>query len=233
MIEPEGEVTVTRSKRILLPLAALLAGLAGCGGEESSDSGPISPFPDAALDKYALGLMPEVSDLMKLSGLNLKPLVMVNLHRYRDKAVGKGFEGMTGKQAYSKYISSITAQQNNLGTRTISLGEVDTQVVGKSDPVFHAVALPEYVEAKAFLSLATTMPAEGSAARTAGLEGQWLVAARTVSEDVAALGDGSNCATWSARNAADATGLSSAPAPARASLQVHWIYTAATGAGWF
>lgn len=198
--------------RLELPLAVLAFLLTGCPMEDDDDVAPLPPFEDAALDEYEIAVEADASVFVDLMALDLEPMVMVNLMVYRDEAVGEGFEGMTGQEAYSLYADAIDEIQAEIGSRLIWVGGVDAQVVGTSDPVFQAVALLEYASSDAFLGFAQSIPAEASAARAAGLEGQWAIVATTVAEDDGALGAGSDCPSWSASDAADATGLSESQA---------------------
>lgn len=183
--------------------------LVGCVIDEpkhADDS--VVPFLDAALDVYTLGMEPDPSSVVELLGQDIQPVVMVNLLRFREEAEGDGFAGMTGREAYDQYIAAISDTQDEIGSRLVWSADIDAQVVGASDPVFHTVALLEYVDVQAFAGFATVLPSEASDARTAGLEGQWLVAARTVSEDGGALGVGDGCGSWAVQQASTSTGLS-------------------------
>jgi uncharacterized protein (DUF1330 family) len=198
---------------LFLLLAPILLIPAACdvGNDDDAAGVPtLPPYEDAALDDYGIAVEPDPAVMAGLFEIDVEPVVMVNLLRYRDEAVGEGFEGMTGAEAYQQYISAIVDTQNEIGSRLIWGGSVDAQVVGSSDPVFDSVGLLEYASVDAFFGYAASIPADAAAAREAGLEGQWLIAASTVAEDGGALGDGSACSTWTAEAAAAATGLSEA-----------------------
>ena len=199
------------SERARLLGVALVGSLAlvGCVIDESKHAADsVVPFPDAALDVYTLGMEPDPSSVVELLGQDIHPVVMVNLLRFYEEAEGEGFVGMTGREAYGQYIAAIGDTQDEIGSRLIWSADIDAQVVGISDPVFHTVALLEYVDVQAFAGFATGLPSEAGDARAAGLEGQWLVAARTVSEDDGSLGLGEGCGSWTIEQAAASTGLS-------------------------
>ena len=64
------------------------------------------------------------------------------------------------------------------GGRLLWMGRVDSFVVGASDAAFHAVALVEYPSRRAFVEIVNDPRVrEIGVHRTAGLEGQWLIAA--------------------------------------------------------
>lgn len=202
-----------RSLLLLFLSLGLLFVLSACdvGDDDDADGSPtLPPYEDAALDEYGIGVDPDPSVAAGLLEIEVAPVVMVNLLRYHDEAVGEGFEGMTGVEAYQQYIDAIVDTQNEIGSRLIWSGSVDAQVVGSSDPVFQAVGLLEYASVDAFLGYAASIPSDAAAAREAGLEGQWLIVASTVAEDGGALGDGAACSTWTPEAAAAATGLSEA-----------------------
>ena len=201
-----------RSLLFLLLTPILLIPAACDVGDDDDSAGlpALPPYEDSALDDYGIAVTPDPAVMAGLLEIDVEPVVMVNLLRYRDEAVGEGFEGMTGAEAYQQYISAIVDTQNEIGLRLIWSGSVDAQVVGSSDPVFHSAGLLEYASVDAFFGYAASIPADAAAAREAGLQGQWLIAASTVAEDGEALGDGSACSTWSTEAASAATGLSDA-----------------------
>jgi len=201
------DATLSRPPRAWMLAIALLT---ACGEETSpSDTVALPPFEDSELDAYEVAVVPDFSVFETLQEMDLEPVVMVNLLRFRDQATGDGFEGMTGQEAYGEYVAAISDEQVSIGSRLIWAGDVDAQVVGASDPVFHTAALLEYASVDAFIGYASSIPAEAAAARSAGLEGQWLVAATTVKEDDGVLGDSCGDAVWSIEDAVGATGLSS------------------------
>ena len=68
------------------------------------------------------------------------------------------------------------------GGRVIWMGRIDAQVIGTQAEGFHMAALVEYPSRKAFVAIATDPPVLAIGVhRTAGLEGQWLLAMTTTS----------------------------------------------------
>lgn len=204
--DPMSREPPPRRDLLVEGMAALL--LVGCVANEDDSAPIVTPFEDAALDVYTLGMEPDPSSVVELLGQDVHPVVMVNLLHFREEAAGEGFAGMTGREAYEQYIAAIGETQDEIGSRLIWGADVDAQVVGSSDPVFHTVALLEYVDVQAFVGFGRALTSEASDARAAGLEGQWLLAARTVSEDDGALGLGEGCGSWTAEQASASTGLS-------------------------
>jgi uncharacterized protein (DUF1330 family) len=142
------------------------------------------PFEDAALETYELEVLPEPTRILPLLLRPFEPFVMGNLLVFKDMATGEGFEGLSGTEAYQIYAEAIAELQASLGSRLIWAGAVRDQVVGSSDPVFQSLALLEYASPPAFLQFAllTQDLQEATAARSAGLLGQWLVASTSLEE---------------------------------------------------
>lgn len=155
--------------------AFLSAGFMGLGAP---------PFEDSMLDTYELEVVPDFERILPVLQRPAEPFVMANLLVFKDMATGEGFEGLTGAEAYQIYLDAIAELQAQLGSRLIWAGSVRNQVVGSSEPVFDDIALLEYASPLAFLQAALAIGAleEASAARSAGLLGQWLVASTSLEE---------------------------------------------------
>jgi uncharacterized protein (DUF1330 family) len=138
-------------------------------------------FEDSALEVYEIDLLPDSSALQSVTGRPDERFVMVNMLVFKDVATGEGFEGLTGREAYTLYAEGLRDAQMAIDSRLIWAGAVQAQVVGRSDPVFQSMALLEYASPTAFLGFATE-PGDNPEARTAGLEGQWLVPSTTLGE---------------------------------------------------
>jgi hypothetical protein len=161
---------------------ALGASMTACGSEGSTTMSPTVPgFEDSALDVYEIEVLPDLSALQSLTARPDERFVMVNMLVFKDMATGEGFEGLTGREAYRLYGEGLREAQMAIDSRLIWLGDVQAQVVGTSDPVFQSMALLEYASPTAFLGFAS-QPGENPEARTAGLEGQWLVHSTTLAE---------------------------------------------------
>ncbi len=153
--------------------------LVACG---ATDGSAIPEFPDSALDAYEIEVLP--SDFGAFASLGDRPderFVMVNMLVFKDMATGVGFEGLTGREAYQIYAEGLREAQIAIDSRFIWAASVQAQVVGNSDPGFHAMALLEYASPEAFLGFSTD-PGERPEARSAGLRGQWLVHSTTLTE---------------------------------------------------
>ena len=111
------------------------------------------------------------------------PLVMLNLLRFRAEAEPP-HSGCTGEEAYRIYSEKMVPAVEALGGRMIWSGRVLTQVIGRGGEGFHMIALVEYPSRQAFLDISMSpFVAEIGVHRAAGLEMQWLLASRTVSEN--------------------------------------------------
>ncbi len=114
-----------------------------------------------------------------LAGPADRPVVMLNLLRFKDRATAPD-EGLTGEEAYERYADVMIRFVESRGGRVVWSGRVDGQVIGDGADGFHMAALMEYPSRKAFVEIATSKEvAEIGVHRSAGLEGQWLLATTT------------------------------------------------------
>ena len=95
------------------------------------------------------------------------PVVMVNLLRFKPG----------GEADYRRYAEAMRKLVEGRGGRFLWSGRVTAQVVGTGGEGFEIVGLVEYPSRKAFVEIATSKEvAEIGVHRSAGLEGQWLLA---------------------------------------------------------
>jgi uncharacterized protein (DUF1330 family) len=107
------------------------------------------------------------------------PVVMVNLLRFKACADAPDV-GVSGEEAFRRYGDPMTAFVESKGGRVIWVGRIDSQVIGDGGDAFHMVAIVEYPSRRAFLEIASDPHVQAIAVhRSAGLEGQWLLAATT------------------------------------------------------
>lgn len=111
------------------------------------------------------------------------PIVMSNFLLFRETAKSRKFSGMTGKEAYHVYGESAMKAQVPLGSRMIWASEEVKKLAGSDAPNFDAIAFLEYTSSKSFLKFATFGNYDAKA-RSAGLEGQWLLASTTINENL-------------------------------------------------
>ena len=164
-------------------------------------------FADSALDSYEVGVQPSPAAFRGILGRPDARFVMVNMLVYKDMATGSAFEGLTGAAAYGLYVSGLVDAQAKIGSRLIWSGEVEAQIVGSSDPIFHTIALLEYASPTSFIGFASS-PGEAPQARGAGLRGQWLVASTSLEEDAPSTATASSRDLPSTQDLVAATGLS-------------------------
>src|ERR1043166_2309088 len=113
-----------------------------------------------------------------LAGPPDRPVVMVNLLRFKPRADAPD-DGVSGEQAYRRYAAPMQAFVESKGGRFLWVGRLDSQVIGTGGEGFHVIALGEYPSRQAFLAIATDPHVqEIGLHRVAGLESQWLLAAR-------------------------------------------------------
>lgn len=107
------------------------------------------------------------------------PVVMVNLLRFKPRGDAPD-DDVSGMEAYRRYADAMTVFVRSKGARVIWAGTVDSQVIGGGGEGFHMVAVVEYPTRRAFMEIATDPHVqEIGVHRSAGLEGQWLLAATT------------------------------------------------------
>jgi uncharacterized protein (DUF1330 family) len=112
-----------------------------------------------------------------LTGPAEGPVVMVNLLRFKPTADAPD-AGVSGEESYRRYANQMIAFVESKGGRVIWSGRIDSQVLGGGGEGFHMIGLMEYPSRQAFLEIANDPYVHEIAVhRTAGLEGQWLLAA--------------------------------------------------------
>lgn len=117
-----------------------------------------------------------------LAGPPDQPVVMINLLRFKPQADAPD-EGLSGEDAYRRYVEAMRPFVEGKGGRFIWVGRVDSQVIGTGGEGFHMVGLVEYPSRQTFVAIATDPHVqEIGVHRTAGLESQWLLATTTESE---------------------------------------------------
>ncbi len=106
------------------------------------------------------------------------PVVMLNLLKFRDKAVYKDGRDttLTGREAYMKYGELMSAFVLARGGKLHFNAAASAPVIGRVGEMWDVVALMEYPSAKAFVEIATSPEvAEFGVHREAGLAGQLLI----------------------------------------------------------
>ncbi|MEM7136046.1 MAG: hypothetical protein AAF500_05670 [Myxococcota bacterium] len=194
--------------KIRTAVALAIGLIAGCGSSATNDTEAVG-FEDSVLDTYEIQELPGIDALQALGSRPAERFVMSNFLVYRDQAVGEGFEGLTGEEAYSLYVEGLEEAQQGIGSRLVWGGNVDAQVVGQSDPTFQTIAFLEYASPQAFLGFAA-QPGENPEARSAGLLGQWLVASTTIDEPAGEVGSASGDTLPGTTALATATGFTEA-----------------------
>lgn len=107
-----------------------------------------------------------------------KPIVMLNLLKFKDKAVYKDGRttDLSGREAYQRYADLMVPYVTSHGGRIVFTGEAKGQVIGQVGELWDMVALMEYPSAEAFAKI-TMSPevANFGVHREAGLAGQLLI----------------------------------------------------------
>ena len=96
------------------------------------------------------------------------PVVMVNLLRFKQPG---------GEASYRRYAEAMRKVVEGRGGRFLFSGRVTSQPIGSGGEGFEIVGLVEYPSRKAFVEIATSPEVAAIGVdRSAGLEGQWLLA---------------------------------------------------------
>jgi len=122
---------------------------------------------------------PTQERVMKLMGDAAgEPIVMLNLLKFRDKAVyadGRATT-LTGREAYQIYGSAMQKVVEKNGGKFLFGGQIASLVIGEVEDLWDLCALVEYPSAAAFARIATSPEVnEIGVHRAAGLEGQLLI----------------------------------------------------------
>ena len=107
-----------------------------------------------------------------------KPIVMLNLLRFRAKAQypdGRASD-LTGREAYMLYGAAMQTIVTREGGRFLFAGDIQGLAIGTVSEMWDVAALVEYPSPAAFARI-VTLPevAEIGVHRAAGLEGQLLI----------------------------------------------------------
>lgn len=85
-----------------------------------------------------------------------EPVVMLNLIRFEESAKpGMGADGLTGEQAYRRYIEAFGVMQQRYESELVFLGTGHPAVIGPVDERWDLVLLVRYPTRKAFTDMAT------------------------------------------------------------------------------
>ena len=107
------------------------------------------------------------------------PVSMVNLLKFKEKAeYADGREtNLTGAEAYALYGQDMIQWVTSHGARHVFSGPAHHLVLGEADALWDVVAIVEYPSKEAFVQIVSAPEvAEWGVHRTAGLEGQLLIA---------------------------------------------------------
>jgi uncharacterized protein (DUF1330 family) len=107
-----------------------------------------------------------------------KPIVMLNLLKFKDKAVYKDGrpDAPSGRDAYNRYGDDMVQFVKAHGGRVLFLGDTKSLVIGNVEDMWDVVALVEYPSSEAFVKIAMSPEvAKFGVHREAGLAGQLLI----------------------------------------------------------
>ncbi len=104
-----------------------------------------------------------------------QPIYMVNLLKFKDKAVypDKRETDLTGEEAYAIYGQEVRRHLEKVGAKPIFSGKVSRLMLGEVEDLWDVVAIATYPNRKAMLDMLSDPEYIKSAQhRVAGLEGQ-------------------------------------------------------------
>ena len=104
-----------------------------------------------------------------------QPIYMVNLLKFKDKAVypDKRETDLTGEEAYAIYGQEVRGHLEKVGAKPIFSGKVSRLMLGEVEDLWDVVAIAMYPNRKAMLDMISDPEYIKSAQhRVAGLEGQ-------------------------------------------------------------
>ena len=108
------------------------------------------------------------------------PIVMLNLLKFKDKAVYEDGRAttLTGREAYQIYGAAMQNIIEQGGGKVLFGGDIASLVIGDVEDLWDTCVLVEYPSAAAFAAIVTSpQVAEIGVHRAAGLEGQLLIRA--------------------------------------------------------
>jgi uncharacterized protein (DUF1330 family) len=112
-----------------------------------------------------------------VSGADWKPIVMVKLLRFRDRAAGDD-AGVSGVEAYGRYAAAVAPLIERVGGRLLVAAACEESVIGPDESEWDLVVLVEYPSRAAFVAMATSPEyAEIAARRASALENPAAIAA--------------------------------------------------------
>ncbi len=107
-----------------------------------------------------------------------EPIAMLNLLKYRDKAVyedGRPCD-LSGKEAYQLYSKAFREIMEPQGVKILYSGGVRGVLIGQGDDLWDSVAVIEYPSADVMLGMLRNEEyQQAQQHRAAGLEGQLLI----------------------------------------------------------
>ena len=125
---------------------------------------------------FANALRPSVTQMASFGlGQNDTPVLMLNLLKFKDKAVYEDNRetNLSGRQAYSIYRDEVINHLEKVGAEPVIAGSINGLIVGKVDELWDVAAIVRYPSKQAMLKMIMDKDyLESEKHRAAGLEGQ-------------------------------------------------------------
>ena len=122
----------------------------------------------------------QITELLKR--IDDGPVVMINLLKFRSRAIE---EECSGAVAYGRYADAVSEMIEDIGGRTIWIGRADQILIGDSEQDWDLAWLVEYPTRRAFLDMVSQPEYQAiQEHRDSGLERASLVACSPILDGV-------------------------------------------------
>ena len=136
----------------------------------------INNTPNNQEKSFANALRPSVTQMASFGlGQNDAPVLMLNLLKFKDKAVYEdGREtNLSGRQAYSIYRNEVINHLEKVGAEPVIAGNINGLVIGEVEELWDVAAIVRYPSKQAMLKMIIDKDyLESEKHRAAGLQGQ-------------------------------------------------------------
>ena len=136
----------------------------------------INNTPNNQEKSFANALRPSVTQMASFGlGQNDAPVLMLNLLKFKDKAVYEdGREtDLSGRQAYSIYRDEVIDHLEKVGAELVIAGSINGLIIGEVDELWDVAAIVRYPSKQAMFKMIRDKDyQESEKHRAAGLEGQ-------------------------------------------------------------
>ena len=130
--------------------------------------------------KIAVDATPQQIEAFLAGHEDGKPVFMLNLLKFKDRATYKDGENVSGAEAYGRYAKAFGEMLRDMdvkGVETVFGGKPETFMIGEGDGEWDAIAIVRYPDRKTMFDVVSNDTYRSFYKhRKAGLEGQLLIA---------------------------------------------------------